>query len=224
MRRCGFSTKLWWLAALCCLVYATMWVGWARGWGWLAAADTATLDVGHRMGLEHHGWVTFWDVWCTVFSPVTLRIVTAGLIFYAFATRQVRTAIFLIVSVELSAVLTEVAKRLADRPRPDTAMVDALSTSFPSGHAVGTMVAVPALAVVLLPHVRREYRRWAVAAGVVVIVLVGVGRIALNVHHLSDVIAGWALGYLYLVACLPILRARRVTAADETPATLDTGR
>ncbi|TPG28235.1 phosphatase PAP2 family protein [Mycobacterium hodleri] len=201
-----------------------MWCGWVSGWGWLAAADTSTLAIGHGIGVEHHGWVAFWDAWCTVFSPVTFRVLTAGVIVYAFVKRQVRVAVFLLVSVELSGVLTEVFKRLADRPRPDTAMVDALSTSFPSGHAVGTMVAVPALAVVLLPYVRRELWTWFVAAGVVIVVSVGVGRVALNVHHLSDVIAGWALGYFYLALCLVILRGARVTAADERPVAPDIGR
>jgi undecaprenyl-diphosphatase len=201
-----------------------MWVGWEQGWNWLVAADTSTLAVGHRIGVEHHGWVTFWDVWCTVFSPGTIRVATLGLIGYALAKRRLMVALFLFVSVELSAVLTEAVKRLADRPRPATAMVDASSTSFPSGHALGTMVAVLALAVVLLPHVRRSLRPLAMAAGFVIVLTVGAGRVALNVHHLSDVVAGWALGYVYFAACLPILRHAPVTAADETPAMPDSGR
>ncbi|MBJ7341823.1 phosphatase PAP2 family protein [Mycolicibacterium sp.] len=220
-------TKRRWLigsAVLAGVLYATMWVGWVSGWGWLGTADDSTLAIGRRIGVENHAWVTFWDVWCTVFSPVSFRVVTAGVVVYAFVKRQVRVAVFLLVSVELSGVLTEVFKRLADRPRPDTAMVDALSTSFPSGHAVGTMVAVPALAVVLLPRVRRELWKWFVAAGVLIVVSVGVGRVALNVHHLSDVIAGWALGYLYFALCLLILRGEQVTATDETPAAPDIGR
>jgi membrane-associated phospholipid phosphatase len=214
------SARRWWLAGLCCAVYATMWIGWVRDWNWLVSADTATLAAGWRVGTEHHAWVTFWDVWCTVFSPVVIRVVTVGLIVYAFSKRQVRTAVFLIVCVEMSAALTEVFKQLADRPRPATAMVDALSTSFPSGHAVGTMVAALALAVVCLPKLRPNLRPWAVTAAVVVVLTVGAGRVALNVHHLSDVVAGWALGYVYFVMCLLILRKDRtgVTASDERPA------
>jgi undecaprenyl-diphosphatase len=95
-------------------------------------------------------------------------------------------------------------------------MVYAASTSFPSGHALGVMACVLALSVALAPYTRRGLRPWLAAAGVIVIVAVGVGRVALNVHHPSDVVAGWALGYLWFLACLPLL-GRGVRAAAETP-------
>ena len=214
------SARRWWLVGLCCAVYAAMWIGWVRDWRWLVSADTSTLAAAWRVGADHPAWVTFWDVWCTVFSPVVMRILTVGLIVYAFRKRQVRTAVFLIVCVEMAAVLTEVLKQLADRPRPATAMVDALSTSFPSGHALGTVAALLAVGVVYLPTLRPHLRPWAVAAAVVVVLSVGAGRVALNVHHPTDVVAGWAMGYVYFVVCLLILRGDRtgVTEADETPA------
>jgi undecaprenyl-diphosphatase len=207
------------LALLAVAVYLAMWFGWKLGWTWVMTPDASALDVAHRLGVEHPGWVISWNVLCTVFSPATFRVLTLGLIVFALVRRQFRVALFLFVSVELSALVTEIAKWLADRPRPDTAMVHALGTSFPSGHALGSLVAVLALAAVLSPHVRRGLWPWATAAAVLIVVLVGVGRVALNVHHPSDVVAGWALGYLYFVLCLPVLRKRDpVTATDGTPA------
>ncbi|MEU0496901.1 phosphatase PAP2 family protein [Mycobacterium sp. NPDC006124] len=214
------SARRWLLAGLCVVVYAAMWIGWVQDWRWLESADTSTLAAGWRMGAGNPGWVTFWHVWCTVFSPVTIRIVVVGLIVYLFRKRRIRPAAFLVVCVELSGVLTELLKTLADRPRPATAMVDALSTSFPSGHALGTMASAMALAVVVLPMVRPGLRPWLVAAAILVVVTVGMGRVALNVHHPSDIVAGWAAGYAYFVVCLLILRGDRagVTEADETRA------
>jgi undecaprenyl-diphosphatase len=213
------------LVALALAVYAAMWVGWKLGWSWVAAPDAWALDTTHRIAVEHRGWVIGWNVLCTVFSPLTFRALTLGLIVYALVRRRSRIALFLFLSVELSAVLTEVAKRLADRPRPVTAIVPALGTSFPSGHAVGSMVAVLALAAVLSPSVRRSRWPLAIVAAVLVVLLVGAGRVALNVHHPSDVLAGWALGYVYFAVCLPVLRWRDpVTATDGKPEAPDTAR
>jgi undecaprenyl-diphosphatase len=220
---CGCVTKgkswLLGLAVLAAAVYAAMWIGWTTPWAWITDVDTSMLAAAHRKGVENHAWVTFWDAVCTVFSPLTFRLVTLGVIVYAFVRRQRRIAIFLLLAVEMSAVLTEVTKWLADRPRPATAMVYAASTSFPSGHALGVMVCVLALAIVLAPYVRRRLWPWLVAAGVLVVVAVGVGRVALNVHHPSDVVAGWALGYLWFLACLPVLGGgvTAVRATAETP-------
>jgi membrane-associated phospholipid phosphatase len=212
------------LAALSAALYATMWFGWVHGLTWVVATDATTLDAAHRIGVAHHAWVTFWDAWCTVFAPLSFRVLTLGVIVHLLIRREQRLALFLFVSVELSGLVAEGAKRLADRPRPATALVHETSTSFPSGHAVGSIVAVLALAVVLLRYVRPSLRRWTAAAGAAVVLSVGIGRVALNVHHLSDVVAGWALGYLYFAVCLVILRTPRVTEADETPAVPGTAR
>jgi membrane-associated phospholipid phosphatase len=61
--------------------------------------------------------------------------------------------------------------------------------------------------------------------GAVIVIAIGVGRVVLNVHHPSDVLAGWALGYAYFVACLLMLPPTRpITEADETPAAPDIAR
>jgi membrane-associated phospholipid phosphatase len=48
----------------------------------------------------------------------------------------------------------------------------------------------------------RAMRVAAVAMAALSLVMVSIARVALNVHHPSDVIAGWALGYLYFLLCL----------------------
>ena len=147
------------------------------------------------------------------------------MIIFALVRRNLRVALFLVISVELSGIITEIAKYAANRPRPATALVSAPSTSFPSGHALGVMVGVLALLTVILPVVRRRLRGLLIALGAVVVILIGVGRVVLNVHYPSDVVAGWAFGYVYFVACLLMVPPKQpVTVSDETPAALGTAR
>lgn len=200
-------------------VYALLWVGHTQQWGWLTTVDSAALEWFHRRGDGHPGWLLGWDLFCTLLGPTAFRLLTVVLIIVALARRNVRLAMFLLISVELSGLVTEAAKAAANRPRPDTAFVSALGTSFPSGHALGVLVAVLALLIVALPVVRAPMGGWLIAFGAIVVVAIGLGRVVLNVHHPSDVVAGWALGYVYFVVCLlAVSPSRPVTEADETPA------
>lgn len=201
-------------------MYALLWIGYRSQWKWLAAFDSSGLDAFYGYGATHSGWVTAWDVFCTVLGPGAFRLATIVVIVVALTRRNVRLALFLLITVEFSGLVTEAAKALADRPRPLTALAFASSSSFPSGHALGVMVSVLALLTVVLPVVRPRLHRWLIALGVVIVVAIGIGRVVLNVHHPSDVLAGWALGYAYFVVCLLILPppSLAVIEADETPA------
>lgn len=208
------------LLALATAVYALLWVGWSMQWAWLAAVDAWGLDAFYRVGVEHPEWVTFWQVLCTVLGPNAFRLVGLVVIVIALRHRQFRLAVFLVLSVELSGLVTEALKVAAHRPRPSTALVYATSWSFPSGHALGVSAAVMALTVVLLPRIRRDRWSWVIAGGVLIVLAVGFGRVVLNVHNPSDVLAGLAAGYLWFAASLLVLVRRPLSSADETPVAL----
>jgi undecaprenyl-diphosphatase len=212
-------------ATLAVAVYALMWIGYTLQWNWLMTIDSSWLDTTHRYSIAHPGWVTSWNVFCTVLGPTGFRLLALVVIIFSLVRRNLRVALFLVISVELSGLITEIAKQAANRPRPATALVSAPSTSFPSGHALGVMVGVLALLTVVLPVIHRPLRAWLVAVGALTVIAIGIGRVVLNVHHPSDVLAGWALGYAYFIACLLMVPpSRPVTVTDETPAALDTAR
>ncbi|MCV7108152.1 phosphatase PAP2 family protein [Mycolicibacterium chitae] len=206
-------------AVAAALLYVVLWIGSAQDWSWLSAFDWWLLAPLHDFGVAHPAWVALWDAFCTIFGPAVFRLVTLIPIIWLLVRGDRGAALFLFVSVELNGVLIEVAKYIAGRARPDTALVSAWSLSFPSGHALGVLVSVLALLTVLLPMVDPRWRRPLMIAGAVIVVAIGWGRVVLNVHHPSDVLAGWALGYLYYLACLPLL-----TAWGGRPAALDTSR
>lgn len=210
-------------AVVAVLVYAAMWIGYAQNWVWLDAIDTQLLQTFHNIGATRPGWVSFWDVFCTVFGPNGFRVVGLVFVIVALIRREVATAIFLVISIGLMGLVTEGAKFIAGRPRPSMALVYGSSTSFPSGHALGVMVGVLALLTVLWPSLARRWRAVLAVLGGVLVVLVGSARVVLNVHHPSDVLAGWALGYLYYLLCLRLVPPRGISSAAERRAAPDTG-
>ncbi|OBB14920.1 hypothetical protein A5662_06920 [Mycobacteriaceae bacterium 1482268.1] len=207
------------LAAVALALYALLWGGFVAHWQWIETVDRFALDPLHTYGLSRPGWIVSWDVFCTVLGPTAFRLIAVVVIVVALTRRNLRAALFLVISVELSGLVTEAAKAAVNRPRPEGAFVAAWGSSFPSGHALGVMVGVLALSTLLWPILRRSLRLWLVLIGAVVVIAIGVGRVVLNVHHPSDVVAGWALGYLWFAICVTVLPpVAPVTAADETPA------
>ena len=133
--------------------------------------------------------------------------------------RKVRSAPLLLVCASLSGLATVAAKSLVNRPRPGTQLVTAVSTSFPSGHALQTTAGVLGLLTVVLPMMSWATARVRVAVAGLSLLMVGIARVALNVHYPSDVIAGCALGCLYFLVCLWVFRpvSRRGDPTESEP-------
>jgi membrane protein DedA with SNARE-associated domain/membrane-associated phospholipid phosphatase len=93
-------------------------------------------------------------------------------------------------------------KDAVDRPRPSDGLVGASGSSFPSAHAAYSTFYVW-LAVTIAIRLRPGMTRAAllIAAGIVLTVLVGLSRVYLGVHYMSDVNAGWALGAASFALC-----------------------
>ncbi len=223
----GMASKKSWVIAsvvVAVAIYAAMWVGYALNWGWLDVVDTDLLQAAHNIGAKNPGWVSFWVVFCTVFGPNGFRVVALVLIIVALVRRKLPTALFLVISVGMMGLVVVGAKFLAGRPRPATALAHGSSTSFPSGHALGVTVGVLALLTVAWPHLSPRLKLWLGVLGGALIFVVGAARVVLNVHHPSDVLAGWALGYLFYLLCVRLVPPRPLTSAAETPAALDSVR
>lgn len=157
--------------------------------------DLTVANSLHRIARESPIAVDVLQVASNVFAPVVFRValgVTAVLLFQ----RSRRLSIWVLTTMlgELALALT--LKPVFGRARPmfDDPVAHAGGQSFPSGHALGSMVACAVLVTVALPLVKRHHRRWVIAAGVFVVALVGLARIMLGVHFVTDVVGGWLVG------------------------------
>ena len=96
-------------------------------------------------------------------------------------------------------------KDAVDRPRPEAGLVDAAGSSFPSAHAAYATFYVW-LAVTIVIRLRPGMTRGAlvVVGGIALTALIGLSRVYLGVHYLSDVNAGWALGAAAFSLCAAV--------------------
>ena len=109
---------------------------------------------------------------------------------------------FLITVVVGEVLLVNVVKDLLDRVRPSFNPVAAtLGPSFPSGHSATAAALYASVALVLAR--RRSPRVRALLAGGAagIAVAVASSRVMLDVHWLSDVIAGLAFGWVWFSIC-----------------------
>jgi membrane protein DedA with SNARE-associated domain/membrane-associated phospholipid phosphatase len=104
-----------------------------------------------------------------------------------------------------SAVLNHLLKGLFQRPRPyfEHPLLIETSYSFPSGHAMESFVVYGMLAYFAVLALRTwESRVGVVLGAALLVVLIGFSRMYLGVHYLSDVIAGYAAGGVWLSALI----------------------
>ena len=123
-------------------------------------------------------------------------VVSLPVLFWLGTRRAWRTAGWVVTANVLVAPVTVLLKEAFGRVRPafenGGAAYDGLS--YPSGHSSGIATLVTIALVLAWPRLTARHRRLALAAGVALAVLVGLTRMWLGVHFLSDVLGGWALG------------------------------
>jgi len=117
-----------------------------------------------------------------------------------------RTVAWVVLSAGLISPVTSVLKDVFGRVRPafedGGARYDSLS--YPSGHASGIAALVTVGLILAWPLLSGAARRMWLALGIALVLVVGLTRMWLGVHYLSDVLGGWTLGlsWCLLVAVL----------------------
>ena len=106
-----------------------------------------------------------------------------------------------VVALAGSGLINNVLKHAFERARPgETPLLG--TWSFPSGHAMNSLVAYGMLVYVAWRIVPRGWRP-ALAAGAATIVLaVGASRVVLGYHWFTDVVGGWVAGLAWMTVCV----------------------
>ncbi len=105
--------------------------------------------------------------------------------------------------------LNSLLKQFFARPRPTFAnpLVIEQFYSFPSGHSMLSIIAYGMMAYIICLLLKNNLQRFIIVLlGIIVIALIGLSRLALGVHYFSDVLAGYAVGALWLMSCIGVWR------------------
>lgn len=136
--------------------------------------------------------------------PANLVLIAYYLFFKKHKWYSIKIPTIAISSLALMAGL----KQLFARHRPTNQLLkEAINYSFPSGHAFMSMTFYGLLAYIAWHSIKNKTAKWTVIVLLILwINLVGISRIYLRRHYLSDVLAGFAIGFLWLVISLKVIR------------------
>ena len=102
-------------------------------------------------------------------------------------------AVSLVAGWLLVFVLVHITKVAYDRARPPEGLVDTFNAAYPSGHSAYAVALIACATVLVRAGVGWAVRIAAVTVAVILAAVVGVTRIYLRAHFLTDVLGGYAL-------------------------------
>jgi undecaprenyl-diphosphatase len=118
------------------------------------------------------------------------------LIFFLLYNGHKREAFLAALAISSTAIICEILKILVGSPRPSNALVSEIITqSFPSWHAAMSTAFFLTLLFIYKDKIRNKTKRNVfISSCIMLIILVSLSRLYLNVHWLTDIIAGLLLG------------------------------
>jgi membrane-associated phospholipid phosphatase len=160
-------------------------------------------------------------------SPIWVGTLTCGTLLFSVLKRWWYASLAVILTIPAGTLLGEGIKILVHRERPfhESPFLDLTGYSFPSGHTISATLLYGLLAVFAI--LLFKSLRWRVVAAISAlstVFLVGLSRIALGAHYLTDVLGAIVAGIVWLTVCLLAvqrlrrtkLRVGRAVAAQES--------
>ncbi|MFS8976034.1 phosphatase PAP2 family protein [Cupriavidus necator] len=193
---------------------------------WLAGAVAEGDEVVHidqMVFAQLRAWRTDWldiaMVAVTEFGGARISVAVGLAVFAWLWWRRAWTAALYWAAALLGARACVMALKLGmARVRPASIYTGLESYSFPSGHATSCMVTYGFLAFLMCLRQPWRVRIPVLALTVVAVAAIGVSRLYLGMHWLSDVAAGYALGLAWIALLGTAYRTLHVPAPKESVA------
>jgi membrane-associated phospholipid phosphatase len=143
-------------------------------------------------------------------NPVFVVTIAISLFALLLKWKQIWEAKIFVLACVGTVILDKGLKLFFARPRPQlwTRLIVEPSYSFPSGHAIGSMVLYGFLAYTLSAKFPRA-SGWIYGIAAGLIGAIGMSRLYLGVHWVTDIIAGFSIGLFWLVGCITLIKIQK---------------
>lgn len=147
------------------------------------------------------------------FSLITLlgnteivTVITTLFVVWLLYIKKYHFAYLTLIVVIGSTTTTHLLKKVFARPRPELEIVQLETYSFPSGHATAAIALYGVMAYTVYKLPQKNHHRYALLLFLSLVVLIGFSRMYLGYHYMSDVLAGYFIGSVWLFASTYLFR------------------
>lgn len=209
------------------LIAVALTYGFARLAAQVVSGKTTSFDESamRYVGAHQIPWLTNAMVEVTTLGTgivVAMIVAVAALFLWLYDYKQ--SATLLLVTTLGGMLLNNVLKAGFDRPRPRIFEwgTHAMTSSFPSGHAMSSAIVYPTVAYLAYRLHKTHFSRALTLLGaLILVVLISFSRVYLGVHYPSDVLAGVIVGLAWSAFCMATLEVAQLYAKRNAPAMVE---
>lgn len=142
-------------------------------------------------------------------SAITLITLSLASI---FLVKDKKYSKLIILNLVLSFILNKILKLIIARPRPPRLrLVIENGYSFPSGHSMVSFAFYGFLIYLINKNIKNKKIKYPLIVLLsLLILLIGISRIYLGVHYVTDVLGGYIIGLIYLMVFIKILKKKKI--------------
>lgn len=165
----------------------------------VAAMDALGTHI-HQFISNHEGLKQYAIFITSIGNKNTYIFLCALLAISFFFIKRKKLVLFILFTFIFSVVANSLIKDVFERERPDLLhLVHASGFSFPSGHAMNSIVFFGFMAYFFCGVVQKHWQKGIIIAGfTALILLIAISRVAVGVHYVSDISAGLCVGLVIL--------------------------
>ncbi|WP_315116244.1 phosphatase PAP2 family protein [uncultured Clostridium sp.] len=169
--------------------------------------DKRAID--YIIHIQGKGLDAFFKTITTIGDPSTIIIMSFLIVVLFYYKKLLKDGIYFVVNIIGVWLFNELLKFIFKRERPILKIIEARGYSLPSGHAmVFTAFSLMCVYFISIKIKSSVFRNIGILLIIALNFFVGISRVYLRVHFLSDVIAGWCAGILW--SCIGIIIHRYV--------------
>lgn len=172
--------------------------------------------LGHKLLVEYlrTPYITTFMKTITKLSDTSYIIIIAIIltILFLFKIKKKNIAIAIPCNLALVTLFNQTLKTIFQRVRPlGYNLIEIGGYSFPSGHAMVSMGFYGLLIIIINHQVKNKFiKKILISLNIILILLIGISRVYLGVHYLSDIIVGYLTAIIYLILLTKVLKKYKV--------------